>query len=254
MRRHRPPGEGPAQARFNQLEVQRLATDVSKALAHSHSRNSHVVQAVTFFSLIRSAAPSVAVAQVLIEAAQRQMFKSSDGFQAAHYLPGQIRVGPHLPWLLIPNPNARQHLEYLFADVEHLPAAFNKADSAAEAKGLCETFRQMSEVVLHDPQPLGSGQAHKLLVRRIYDDIWIPGSLQAYGNAISQKESVAEVPDLEVDEQGNYNIENLNARGTADWSRDEEVAILHRYREAMRDAPADLGDAKIAEIEQKFRG
>jgi hypothetical protein len=250
MYRPRPKGDGPALARFNQLQVERLTSDVARALGHSRSRNSRVVQAAAYFSLIRSVAPNLAVAQVMIEAAKRQMFSSTDTFQAAHYLPGQLRIDDEFPWIHVPGPTARLRLEYLFADVEHLPASFNKADSAAEGKGLCEAFRQVGEIVLHDPQKPQQGKVNRSLVRRIYDEVWVPGAIQAFGNAVVQKESVNEVPDLEYDEQGN--ITNLEERCAADWSRHSEVAILQRYAETMRSPPPDLRDDKLLEIERVF--
>ena len=75
-------------------------------------------------------------------------------------------------------PLARQRLEYLFSDVEHLPAAYNKADSAAEEKGLRETFRLMGELVLHDPTPPKPGTIHRSLVRQMYDSVWLPARLK----------------------------------------------------------------------------
>lgn len=130
----------------------RFVTDASKAIGHSNSRNNRVVQVVSFFSLIRAASRNLATAHVLVEAAQRQLFRSPDGYQAAHYLPGQLKIGKQLPWMLIPTPVARSSLECLFADVEHLPAAFNIADSAAEEKGLREVFRAAAEAVIRDPR------------------------------------------------------------------------------------------------------
>jgi hypothetical protein len=252
MKRSVPKGDGPRDARFNQLLVTRFVTDVSKATGHSNSRNSHVAQVASFFSAIRTASPDLTTARVFIEAAQRQLFRSPNGYQAAHYVPGQLKIGSQLPWMLIPNSSARLRLEYLFADVEHLPAAFNIADSAAEEKGLCETFRAAGEAVLRDPFPSPKkGMVNRPLVRRIYDDLWVPGAAVAYSEAALQKRLVSEVPALEYDEEGN--ISNLEERGEADPSRDEEMRILQLYREALRTPPPDLKDEKMAEIERVFQ-
>lgn len=250
MVRRVPKSELPALARFNQLQVERFTNDVSKAIGHSHSRNNHIVQAACFFSLIRSTSPDLARARVLVEAAQAQMFRSSSGYQAAHYLPCQLLINKDQPWLLAPTTTARERLEGLFADVEHLPAAFNKADSAAESKGLRETFRALGEAALCDPRQPRKGAANRELVRRIYDQVWVAGASKAYGEAISQKTTVNEMPALQYDADGN--IANLEERGEADGSREEEIRILQRYREALRTPPAELQDGKIAEIERLF--
>jgi hypothetical protein len=248
MIRQTPKGDQPALARFNQIDVVRLTNDVSKALGHSNSRNDHVVQVASFFSLIRNTTPNVASAGVVIEAAQRQMFRSPDGYQAAHYVPGQIKIQSGLPWSLLPTATARQRLEYLFADVEHLPAAFNKADSAAEEKGLCETFRRVGEAILRDPLTPRKGAINRDLVRRIYSELWVPGATKSYNDAFAQKSMASEVPDLERDQDGN--LLNVSERSTADWSRENEAEILLRYREALRTSPSSLEDGKMAEIER----
>jgi len=178
------------------------------------------------------------------------MFSSTGGYQAAHYLPGQIEINNDFPWRFLPNPNARQRLESLFAGVEHLPPAFNKADSAAEDKGLRETFGAASEAILVYPST-GKGLINRSLVRRIYDDLWVPGASKAYGKAISQKSLVSEVPPLEHDSDGN--ITNSTERSTADWDRQDELEILGRYAEALRSTPPDLKDEKMTEIEASLR-
>jgi len=252
MGRQTPPGDQPSLARFNQVTVERFTNDIAKAIGHSNSRNYRVVQVASFFSLIRNSAPNVASAAVMIEKAHTQMFRSPDGYQAAHYLPGQLRIQSELPWLLLPTTAAREQLQYLFADVEHLPAAFNKADSAAEAKGLCETFRAVGETILRDPIPPRKGTINRNLVRRIYDDLWVAGASKSYSDAFAQKSMVSEVPPLERDQEGN--LLNIYERSTADWSREEEAQILLRYREALRTPPPSLSDGKTAEIERTVQG
>jgi len=250
MNRLVPKGSEPALARFNQLQVQRFTNDISKAIGHSNARNSRIVQAACFFSLIRSTAPNWAAMRVSVEAAQRKMFSSPGGYQAAHYLPGQLKISDQLPWSLLSSVSARQRLESLFADVEHLPAAFNKADSAAEDKGLRETFRSLGQAMLHDPLPGRTGLINRGLIRRVYDELWLPGATKSYSDAIAQKNLVNEVPALERDEEGN--LLNLVERSAADWSREQEIDILQRYREALRTPPPSLQEGKILEIERTF--
>lgn len=253
MYRRTPKGDGPRLAKFNQLQVVRMTNEVAKAIGHSHSRNDRVVQVASFFSLIRGIAPNMATATVAIEAAQRKMFDSPDGYQAAHYLPGQLKIQSVFPWSLLPATSARQRLEYLFADEEHLPAAFNIADSAAEGKGLRETFRKVGEMVLRDPSPPRKGLITKDLVRRIYDQIWVPGAIKSYSDAFAQKSLVSEVPALAPDQNGDLDPDNINERCLADWSREDESQILIRYREAMRDSPPALRDDKMQEIERTLQ-
>ena len=150
----------------------------------------------------------------------------------------------------MPNQKARQNLEYLFAEVEHLPRAFNIADRAAEDKGLRETFREMGEAVLQHPMVPKKGSVNKPLIRRLYDEIWVPGARKSYNAAIAQKTLASEVPPTQRDEQGN--ILNISERSTANWNRDVEVDILRRYSTPLVSAPVALSDGKIANIERIF--
>ena len=89
-------------------------------------------------------------------------------------------------------------------------------------------------------------------MRRIYDELWTPGAAKSYGEAMAQKRQASEVPSLQHDQEGN--IANLEDRGEADWSREEEIGILQRYQEALRTPPPDLQDEKMAAIERTFQG
>jgi hypothetical protein len=181
------------------------------------------------------------------------MFKSNNGYQAAHYLPGQIKLSNRLPWMFLNDRGTRERLECLFADVEHLPSSYNKADSAAEEKGLREAFRTMTEEIMRHGLLSRKSGLQRDLVRRLYAEVWVPRAITAFSDAISQKILVNPVPKLEIDEYGNIDPKNLQERGEADWSRDDEIAILTRYREAMRDTPHDLSDPKMTAIEREFR-
>jgi hypothetical protein len=78
-------------------------------------------------------------------AATRQNFSSSKSMthmglltgpmQAAHFLPGEIRIGGRAIWEFATSPRTRANIEFLFTEVEHLPVAFNQADTAAEDRG-----------------------------------------------------------------------------------------------------------------------
>jgi hypothetical protein len=253
MQRTVPHSDQVGVARFNQLTVERFQNNIVKAVQHSNSRNSHIVQAACYFSLMRSHCTDLANAAVSIEAAERQMFKSNNGYQSAHYLPGQIKLSNRLPWMFLNDRGTRERLECLFADVEHLPSSYNKADSAAEEKGLREAFRTMTEEIMRHGLLSRKSGLQRDLVRRLYAEVWVPRAITAFSDAISQKILVNPVPKLEIDEYGNIDPKNLQERGEADWSRDDEIAILTRYREAMRDTPHDLSDPKMTAIEREFR-
>lgn len=253
MRRTVPNSEQVGAARFNQLTVERSQNNIAKAVHHSNSRNSHIVQAACYFSLMRSHRSELANVAVSIAAAERQMFKSSGGYQAAHYMPGQVKLSNQLPWLFLTDGGTRERLECLFADVEHLPASYNKADSAAEEKGLREAFRTMTEEIIRYSLPNQNSGLQRNLVRRVYSDVWVPRAVAAFSDAISQKLLVNPVPPLSCDEYGNIDPKNVQERGEADWSREEEITILTRYRETMRDTPHDLSDPKMIAIEREFK-
>lgn len=243
-----------AERRFNQQIVIRSVSSVQQALGHSNSRNSRVVSTLCYFSLMSSTQRNLVNQSVSIHAAGQQFFRSHDGNQAAHYLPGQIMISTRFPWHLISDHPTGLRLQSLFADVENLPPNFNKTDSSAERKGLLETFRRASEVILHDMTPKGGGHINRDWVRRIYDEVWVQGATKAYFDALAQKELMPGVPELEKDSEGN--ILNLAERTTAPdsaWNFDEQKDILKRYIETMRTAPNELLDGKMAEIERNFK-
>jgi hypothetical protein len=253
MNRTVPDRAAAAAARFNQQIVTRFENPINKALGHGNTRNSLVVQTLSYFSLMRNTGShSLTHSVVAIEKAVRRLLTSHDGNQAAHYLPGQIHINGTLPWGLIGDRPTGLRLECLFAAEEDLPPDFNKADSAAEKTGLCEAFRVASLGVLHDPGPRTPHHASRNLIRRIYDDIWIPQSLNAFSVASAQKEARGGIPEPQYDEYRNIiNIEEISAAGEG-WRFDEQHRILERYSEAMRTPPPDLGDEKIGQIEREF--
>jgi hypothetical protein len=253
MARTVPDAQRASEARFNQLEVQRSVSSVQQALGHSNSRNNRVVDTLCHFSLMASAQRQLVSSPVSVEKAARQLFRSTDGYQAAHYLPGQIKIANEFPWRLISDRPTSVRLECLFGEVENLPANFNKADSAAEQKGLLETFREASQTVLHDVMPKGAVRINRDLVRRVYEDVWVKGANNAFFAALAQKEMKPGIPDLEKDEEGN--ITNLAERSGSgsQWNYEDQKDILNRYIETMRTAPDELRDGKMAAIEQAFK-
>lgn len=253
MARTVPDRQAAKAARFNQLVVQRFVNPVAQAVGHSHSRNSRVVQTLCYFSLMRNTGQhSFLHYAIAIEKAARQLFHSHGGNEAAHFLPGQIRIKDEFAWRFISDPATSRRLECLFGDVENLPADFNKADSAAEEKGLCEAFRHVSEVVLRDASQRTPNHANRDLVRRMYTDIWIPKATDAFSAASLQKETRAGNLEPVFDEQRNIiNLDEISAADT--FSFDEQKRILRRYMESMHTTPVDLRDDKMTAIEKEFK-
>lgn len=262
--------EKAAERRFNQLKVQRFTSDIHKATGHSLGRNSRVVEVLSYFSLMGTSKPDLVHAKVGIEAAVRQLFRSPQRapktfeaealglrdapHQAAHYLPGQILIATALPWTFISDRLTSRNLENLFGDVEHLPADFNKADSAAEHQGLVETFREACEAVLRDPLAGAANRINRDRVRTVYDEVWVTGANRAFDFAIAQKELKPQVPEPHYDENRDIdNFDEISAAPESAFHVGEQIRILRRYAETLRQAPNDLGDARLSSLEQSFK-
>ena len=249
-----PDADAAKDARFNQLTVERFRADARAATEHSTFRNDRVVRVMCYIGILRGLGHIRDNARVDCIAAQRQHFSSPDGHQAAHYLPGQIRIDGVYPWNLIKDPRTRIQFESLFADVEHLPADFNKADSAAEACGLKDAFaRTCQALILRVNQLSGGGLDHRA-IREVYQGTWHPAAEQAFRVAMQQKSSLPHLAVLQKDEWGN--ILNLEERGNAtaaEWRIEEQINILRHYLSSMQTQPPELSDFKMSEFEREFR-
>jgi hypothetical protein len=231
--------------RFRHLIVERYASDPALALAHGASRNRHVAQVLCFIALLRDPArrirPMLPLPDVTCTAAERQFFSASEGDQAAHLLPGQIRIDGVLPWLYLGGEAARQ-LENLFASVEPLHADFNKADSAAEANGLTDAFAMACRHVL-----VGTGETENEIVHA-YERIWTPGALGAFTAAELQKRTKPAPPPVIYGEPGSAdygNILNLTEREEAFgdesiWATYQQLSVLGYYKASMDNPPPEL--------------
>jgi hypothetical protein len=132
-----------------------------QAFDHNLGRNVRVVKLLAYLAKARQSG-SPLVGTVTCVAAIRQNFSSSKEMthmglpmgptEAAHFLPGQVKIGGEDIWKLATDSVARAQMEFLFAEVEHLPAPFNQADTAAEAKGLegglCAALAQACTTVI----------------------------------------------------------------------------------------------------------
>jgi hypothetical protein len=238
--------------------IERLQSDLAAARSHSLGRDRRVGQVMCYLSLMRSAGLIAKTAAVTCTKAIRQHYTSSraEGKQAAHYLPGQLRINGQCPWEFIPDWRSAQALEGLFGDVEDLPADFNKADSAAEAyqsvEGLAQSFARSCELVVRDPQPLEGNRINRVLVRRAYND-WIMHSRHAYREAVARQETRVNVPPLEVGANRELDPSNIQARGEA-MHRDrhyiDRTEFLKQYLATAR--AENLSDFLMNELEQQF--
>jgi len=243
-----------ADARFNQLQVERFRSDSALAVGHSNSRNARVVEVLCHLSLLRSVGAVRADATVTCVAAERQHFSSPEGYQAAHYLPGQIQLNGRLPWAFLHNASSRLDFECLFADVEHLPANFNKADSAAEAHGLKDAFGVVCQAILRDPKPKPGHKIDRDLVRRIYRQTWCKLAAAAFRSALGQKDARPHLVPLQRDAEGNLlNLAQREGASHAQWNIEEQLNILRHYLGTLETWPVTLQDYRMNELEQGFR-
>ena len=124
--------------------IERNSNFRKQAFDHNLGRNVRVAKLLAYLAMIRQTGVSL-TGSVECTAAVKQNFSSSKAMthmgmptgptQAAHFLPGQVRIGGKEIWQFATNPATRGHIEFLFAEVEHLPVVFNQADTAAEGKG-----------------------------------------------------------------------------------------------------------------------
>lgn len=240
----------------------RLKSDLAVAQSHSMGRDRRVGQVMCYLSLMRSAGLIDSNATVTCTAAARQHFSSSraDGKQAAHFLPGQLRINRKLPWLLIPNQLTAFKLEGLFGDVDDLPADFNKADSAAEAyrtvTGLKAGFAGSCQIVVDGLAAARGLGINRSLVQRAFKD-WIKRSRDAFQLALSKKEAKTNVPSIQrgVGQQwGEIDLNQLRAREKAmqrDWRYSQQVDFLKQYLANAR--PDNLTPALMDQVRRDFR-
>jgi hypothetical protein len=249
-----------------------------QALSHNLGRNVRVVKLLAYLGLMRRSGKSLP-AQVQCVAAIRQNFCSSQSgthmgqlegpMQAAHFLPGQIMIGDKPVWAYSNDLATRGRIECLFAEVEHLPAVFNQADTSAEAKGehggLCSALTAACRAVLTAPDAEQSGAARGLrvsvpLLERAYLP-WHQTAIIALQNAIRSKRSKPSIPPLAGDRFEGYTLESITARSTAkpsEWNRDFSLNVLEYYlqdQEQQRGWPWVLTGCQsvLREMESGFK-
>jgi len=269
-----------ADGRFTELEVQRSLSDITLAKTHAIGRNRRVGAVLCYLSLMKSRDLVPKGAKAKVVGAEVQNFESEDGYEAAHYLPGQLKIsvpgkGDIEPWNLVKNAATASEIASLFSAVQNLPANFNKADSYLEmhAKpGLKLVFAEVSGLILRETS-LPAGKINVQSVRGAYNQ-WIHQSMLSYRAAINRKIDIAELDELPpatapaVGMDGaiephelNLSLPDLLERAVRKgksgqststvWDYSEQVRILGHYLTASQDCV--LSDMMVRDIESTFR-
>lgn len=265
---------------FTELVVDRSLSDVDLARTHVIGRNRRVGQVLCHLSLMKSHGLIPKGHGAGVVAATVQDFKSGDGYEAAHYLPGQLTLGVPgkgnvAAWSLVKNAATASEIAALFSAVQHLPANFNKADSYVEmyaSPGLKEVFAQACALVLAETSR-PAGKANLVSIRAAYGH-WIAGSLASYRVAINRKIDIAELDDLPpptapaTDPDGTFEPHRFDpgvpdlyeravrkggsgkATGTV-WDYSEQVRILGHYLRTTEGSA--LSERMLGDVEATFR-
>lgn len=256
-----------------QALIDRNANFRQQAYNHNLGRNVRVAQVLTFIVLLRQSGAPVS-GTVQCTGAVRQNFSSPADLehmglaapwsQAAHFLPGQVCIGGHHLWQLFSR-HTCPAVEFLFAEVEHLPVAFNQADSAAENKGrndgLCDALARACTAIIQariqtKPQPT---VVDMTLLQTAFGE-WQHRAVAAFDRALSAKHEKSGLPELMGNRFDGYTIESIEARSTASaaqFNRDEAISILNYYAQdqARYNQSWLAGDClpRIREAEARFR-
>jgi hypothetical protein len=234
-----------------QGQIERNAGFSDQAFNHNLGRSVRVVKTLSYLGLLRQTGKSFP-GQIECRAAIRQNFSSSQTMtrmgvatgpmQAAHFMPGQVYIDRHPIWEYATSLTMRGHIEFLFADVEHLPVAFNQADSAAEASdqpvGLCSALSRACGTMIRTIRKNRPGEVGipMDILEASYND-WHRGAMLAFENAINSKHSKRGVPPLVGNALEGYDPASIAARSSAspsEWNRDTSISVLEYYLEDQR--------------------
>jgi hypothetical protein len=245
--------------RWKDQDVLRAKSYALMANNHSLGRNGRVVRVLCQVSLLHGAGRFGSTGRtVTVSKAEFQNYKASAGHQAAHFLPGQLKVGGKNLSAYAGNPETRRGLDTIFADVDSLPADFNKADSQAEASGLCRAFADAALVIVR--APASRTGIDRALLKQAYHGTWVPQARTAFQAAIQSKGQKYERPPLRFGEAGGVahrEIQNLAEREDAsnyELGIELQGWILEKYAEAMATEPREMQGKLIEELERGFRG
>lgn len=175
-----------------------------QATSHVAGRNARVIDVLCCLSMMASASKSgagpdrlagLARAVLTCDGAVLQDFKAKEPNEAAHFLPGQVRINGLFPWDYLSGGASRVFLMKRFSAVEIRDEYFNAADSAAERgpSGLKEVFAEASRIVVRDPAPPSDGRINRDLVARVFERLWIPRAIGAI--EIAREETLDKLTD-----------------------------------------------------------
>jgi hypothetical protein len=247
---NRSPVSDPALAALGKFQgaIERNSNFRQQAFDHNLGRNVRVAKVLANLTWLRQSGVALA-GTVECAGDPPQNFSSSQSMtrmgqpvgphQAAHFLPGRIRIGGRDLWQFASRPAARNAIEFLFAEVEHLPLPFNHADSAAEAKsqpgGLCAAFVRACIAVITRPisgnNPFGS--LNLGLLQAGYE-AWQRNAISALDSAIARKGARTGIPSLVGNPYDGYTMGSIAARSTApasQWNRDDALRVLQYYKD-----------------------
>jgi hypothetical protein len=255
-----------------QGDIERSGNVRQQAVNHNLGRNVRAVKLLAYVGLLRRGGTTFPPSVECV-AAIRQNFSSSQSMtlmglptgpmQAAHFLPGQVRIGGRPVWEYAKDPATRGQIEFLFAEVEHLPLIFNQADSAAEAKGqnsgLCAALAKSCRIML-GPGPVNLPAVQFPNLEAAYKE-WHTGALAALSGAIGAKNEKTGIPPLVGDRFEGYTAESITARSTASnsqWNRDGSMGVLELYLEDQQQRGwswvASSCQPTLRDLQASFRG
>ena len=260
MARKNPGGPDLTQKQWSDQAVQGFKSDVLLALIHAHGRNNRVAQVLCYLSLMRAAGRISTTSGVMtVTKAVFQNYHGPSGTQAAHYLPGQLRIGRKLVSEYINDRMTRLRLDGLFGDVHTLPPNFNKADSEAEKNGLRDAFAAACREVIHSGSAPRGGWIDRPGVQQAYESVWVPLARSAFQRAIANKGTKYTTPPLRYGAVGNVDykrILNLPEREAAneyETNIEAQRRILGRYTESLSTPLWKLLGDGVLELQTSFR-
>lgn len=245
---------------FSDKTVERFQTYSNKAMNHSMGRNARVVKILCYTSLLVGAGGITRASVASVSAAEFQNYKSEAGNQAAHYLPGQLKINSRNLSEFATSSVGKLQIETLFADVEDLPADFNKADTQAEANGkavgLCAAFKAAVDYVIQHSNNT-SLSLDRNTVTRSYNEIWISQARSAFKKALETKAQKYTRPEPRKGTGADYgvilNMEEIGeAAGMSRFHHQQD--ILRHYIESLATSPRELNEAEFSEFERDWAG
>ena len=269
------------ESRDFQTTATRFSAAGMNAMAKSHTgrRNAIVLESLLGLSALASSAKSAGASGRLREVPtasasctaallQRHSYPQPD--QAAHFMPGQLRLNGVPVWEFVPHSVGRLYVMDMFADVERLHANFNRADSAAEdgPGGLKALAGRCAALVAHHGGTRSGGRPDRQFVWNVYSGLWLPGVQDSLNLAVEKKLEKPQVPTVtyrtptfdpkdpsSFDNRVIANLAEIEEAGNYEWNIRETLDILRDYQANATAGPGPADVASIAErAEAGLRG